>query len=98
MDEEVCSISIINRIELFSVKVPADDESKLIDFTDRCSLIRLTDEIAERTALLRQTVKIKLPDAIVAATALYYDLTLVTRNTADFKNVPGLIVVNPHEI
>jgi len=37
----------------------------------------------------------KLPDAIIAATALVYDLTLVTRNVADFKNIDRLKLVNP---
>jgi len=98
IDEESCAISIINRIELFSFKVMSEDQAKLVDFTDRCALIRLTDEIAERTALLRQSVKIKLPDAIVAATALQYQLILVTRNTSDFKNIPSLTVFNPHDL
>jgi len=98
MDNGACSISIINRIEIFSYKTSEEEEGKLIDFTDRCDLIYLTDEIAARTASLRQGIKIKLPDAIIAATALHYHLTLVTRNTHDFKNIPGLTVVNPHDI
>jgi len=40
--------------------------------------------------------KIKLPDAIIAATAIVYDLILVTRNISDFKNIDGLHVVDPH--
>jgi len=36
-----------------------------------------------------------LADAIIAATALVHDLSLVTRNKEDFKDVPGLRVVNP---
>ena len=38
---------------------------------------------------------IKLPDAIIAATALVYDLTLISRNVSDFKNIEGLKVLNP---
>jgi hypothetical protein len=45
---------------------------------------------------LRKLIKIKLPDAIIAATALVHNLTLLSRNTHDFKNVPGLTVLNPH--
>jgi predicted nucleic acid-binding protein len=40
----------------------------------------------------------KLPDAIIAATALVYDLTLITRNTSDFKNMEGLKVINPFDL
>jgi len=39
----------------------------------------------------------KLPDAIIAATAILYSLTLITRNTADFKDIIGLKIVNPFE-
>ena len=46
----------------------------------------VTDKVIE----LRQTTAIKLPDAIIAATALVHDLTLWTHNTDDFKNVPKL--------
>ncbi|WP_198675460.1 PIN domain-containing protein [Pleomorphovibrio marinus] len=39
----------------------------------------------------------KLPDEIIAATALTYDLTLLTRNIGDFKKIEGLKVTNPNE-
>jgi len=35
--------------------------------------------------------------AIIAATALVYDLTLLTNNVADFKSIPNLQIVNPHD-
>ncbi len=41
--------------------------------------------------------KIKLPDAIIAATALHYDLTLLSRNEKDFNWVDGLTLENPWE-
>lgn len=46
---------------------------------------------------LRKAYKIKLPDAIIAATALIHDLTLLTRNVGDFNKIEGLQVINPHE-
>jgi predicted nucleic acid-binding protein len=42
--------------------------------------------------------RIKLPDAIIAATALSSNLTLLTRNVSDFKHIQGLTVVNPWDI
>jgi predicted nucleic acid-binding protein len=44
--------------------------------------------------LCRQS-KIKLPDAIIAATALTENYILVTRNIGDFKHIPGLELLNP---
>jgi predicted nucleic acid-binding protein len=42
-----------------------------------------------------KTHKIKLGDAIIAATAIVYSLTLVTRNVDDFNNIKNLVVKNP---
>lgn len=39
-----------------------------------------------------------MPDAIIAATALVYHHTLVSRNLADFKKIPGLIVIDPYTL
>jgi predicted nucleic acid-binding protein len=39
--------------------------------------------------------KTKLPDAIIAATALVNDLTIITRNIKDFDKIEGLEVLNP---
>ena len=39
----------------------------------------------------------KLPDAIIAATALAHGLPLLTRNVSDFQALAGLAVLNLHE-
>ncbi|HOC68189.1 MAG TPA: hypothetical protein PKO23_05230 [Candidatus Hydrogenedentes bacterium] len=44
----------------------------------------LTQTIAERTVLLRQKYRMKLPDAIIWATAQVNEALLITRNTRDF--------------
>lgn len=90
--------SIINRIEVLSFNAPAEDIEELTELFANTTVILLSLEIEARTILLRRTIKMKLPDAIVATTAFVHHLTLVTRNTNDFKNVPGLTVVNPHDI
>ncbi|HLA26169.1 MAG TPA: type II toxin-antitoxin system VapC family toxin [Patescibacteria group bacterium] len=52
------------------------------------------DRIASRFAAeIRCAVKIKLPDAAIAATALYMRTPLVTRNQKDFKNIPTLSII-----
>ena len=46
----------------------------------------LDDDIAEETIVIRQKYKIKMPDAVIAATALINNLTLVTANAGDFES------------
>jgi toxin FitB len=46
--------------------------------------------IATRAAAIRREAGVRLPDALVAATALVHGLTLHTRNHRDFRKVPGL--------
>ncbi len=55
----------------------------------------LDDAIIKRAIWLRQQKKMSLGDSIIAATALEFDLSLVTRNTDDFKHITGLQLINP---
>ncbi len=68
----------------------------LHNFISDVLVIELERPIKLKTADIRRQHKIKLPDAIIAATALVYDLVLISRNIADFKNISGLLVVDPH--
>jgi predicted nucleic acid-binding protein len=52
-------------------------------------------EVTSKVIELRQTTNIKLPDAIIASTALINDLALWTHNTEDFKKVPKLQLFDP---
>jgi len=70
----------------------------LTDFIEASNVFLLTEPIVLKTIEIRKESKIKLPDAIIAATALVHQLPLVSRKTGDFKNVPGLVIINPHLI
>lgn len=92
-------ISIITRIEIFSSnQIPASDIPKLYDFIRKATIYTIDEGIALKAIDLRIKHKMKLPDAVIAATALYYRVDLITRNTSDFKNVKGLKLIDPHNI
>jgi hypothetical protein len=46
--------------------------------------------IAERAGRIRRETGVRLPDALIAATAIQAGLGLITRNRADFERIPGL--------
>ena len=96
MDNDRHCLSVINRIKLLSYNGTHAEMQVLNDFIETSNVVLLTEAVILKTIEIRQQTKIKLPDAIIAATALVHQLTLVSRNTDDFKNVPGLTVVNPH--
>lgn len=84
-------ISAITEIELLCWKTASDKDLEVLNNFIRDSIvIELEQAIKLKTAVIRKLHKIKLPDAIIAATALVYDLTLITRNTSDFKNIEKL--------
>ena len=86
------TISVINKIEALGFSVVNEAISELIK---SATVINLTDEIINQTIILRRAHKIKLPDSIIAATALVFDLKLVTRNVPDFKMISGLSLIDP---
>ncbi|WP_414551053.1 hypothetical protein [Anabaena sp. CCY 0017] len=51
--------------------------------------------IENKTITLKRQKKIKLPDAIIAATAICQEAILLTRNVDDFKGFPELLLENP---
>ena len=88
--------SVITEIELLCWKTATSKDIKLIqDFIKDSTVIELERSITLVTVDIRKSHKIKLPDAIIAATALIYELTLITRNVSDFKDIAGLRMKNP---
>jgi toxin FitB len=70
----------------------------LYDFIEITNVLPIDDAIIDQTIALRQTKNIDLGDAIIGATAIVHSLTLITRNTSDFKNMEGIKVINPYDI
>lgn len=74
-----CSYSAITRMELLGFHNITREEDSLIRLKlDRLTYLPLTSNIENVVIELRQSRKIKLPDAIIAATALCSDIELLT--------------------
>lgn len=90
------SLSIITKIEVLGWQ--GHDEESLKKARKLLALFEefaLNEAVANYCVQLRMDYKIKLPDAIIAATALVNDKILITRNVDDFLKVKGLEVFNP---
>jgi predicted nucleic acid-binding protein len=89
-------ISIITRIELLGWRKHSPDSLKAAEaLLQSVSEISLHEEIIQLCISFRQKYPIKLPDAIIAATARHIKVPLMTRNIADFERVPELKMVDP---
>jgi predicted nucleic acid-binding protein len=77
------AVSIITWMEVL-VGADANVEVATRSFLSTFDVIALDGKIAERAVGLRRSHRIKLPDAIICATAQTQAMLLVTRNTKDF--------------
>ena len=95
------AFSIVTYMEAFEGTLrkqhPAAAQTQLRSGLSPFRAIPLSDEIAERCALVRydlrsrgRRIRDRALDLLIAATAIEYDLTLVTRNADDYSDIPGL--------
>ena len=71
------------------------DEKFFVDLFDSMKNHIFDKAVTDKVIELRKATSIKLPDAIIAATALVNGLVLWTHNTEDFKQVKGLKIFDP---
>ena len=90
-------ISVISQIEVLRFNVTPETEAILADFINASIIYSLNTVVIRRTIDLCKQSRIKLPDAIIAATALTENLTLVTCNINDYKHIHNLLLFNPWE-
>lgn len=89
-------ISIITRIVLLGWRKHSSDSLKAAEtLLQSVSEIPLHEQIIQLCISFRRNYPIKLPDAIIAATAQHIKVPLMTRNMADFERVPELKMVDP---
>jgi predicted nucleic acid-binding protein len=88
------AFSVITRCELFAGR---DDPQYLRKLLAPMHEIPLDSSIAERGGELKRTVQLQTPDALIAATALEHELSLMTRNRRHFDRVPGLMLRHPRD-
>lgn len=84
--------SVITRAELLAGG--AEHEAAVRRLLAGMDELIVDRRIADRAGEIRR-VGLRMPDALIAATGLVHQLTLLTRNVADFRKAPGLRVRSP---
>ncbi len=78
------AISLVTWMEILVGSHSTDEELQLRNFLARFRLLPIESDIAEQAVAFRRTHRLRLPDAIIWASAQVMNLLLVTRNTRDF--------------
>ncbi len=85
--------STVTRVELFAG--PEDQIAMARRALAPVGELPVDRRVAERAGTVRRETGIKLPDALIAATALVHGLALHTGNHDDFRRVPELRLLKP---
>ncbi len=96
IDKIDTQISVITRMELLSWHKATSKQIRILqEFISESNVIGLEENIILKTIELRKQYKIKLPDAIIAATVLTDKMYLISHNVSDFIKIPKLKVIDP---
>lgn len=90
-------LSVITKIEVLGFVTTPEASQLLNDFINDSLVIGLPDAVVEKTIEIRKQVKIKTPDAIIAASALVNGYVLLSRNIKDFSSIDKLKLLNPYQ-
>ena len=87
------SIPVITEMEILGVKEISETEINIRETAiEFCSIIPFTNKIKNKAILIKRQIKIPLPDAIIAATAIEEGLILVTADKG-FKRIKDLQLI-----
>ncbi len=99
MDGIDSRISVITRMELLSWPGASQEQTHILnEFINASEVLALEESVIVKAVDIRKTFKTKLPDAIISATAIVNNLSLITRNTKDFEKIQELEVVDPYTL
>ena len=90
------AISFITKIELLAYPSITNQEINATkSLMSLLTVIWVDESLVDKTIDTRKESQLKLPDALIAATALINELQLVTANLKDFSRVQFLQIINP---
>ena len=86
-------VSFINELELLGYRgITEQEESWMELFLEECSIMDFNKGIKDITIDLRRKYKLKLPDAIIAATAIFLGIPLISADS-HFDKITDLVFI-----
>jgi predicted nucleic acid-binding protein len=90
------AVSLVSYVETLGYhRLSVEDKEFLEEFFEASEILPITSAIADCAVGLKQKRRMSLGDALIAATALQYNLTLVTHDTDDFDWITELTILDP---
>ena len=87
LDSSTIYLSFITQLELLGYSgISSSEHKKVKSFINDCVVVDITEDIKIKTITIRQNYKLKLPDCIIAATAQFLDIPLLTADK-DFMKI-----------
>jgi toxin FitB len=98
ISENEIAVSAVSYVEVLGYhRLTEESRQHFEEFFGVVEVLPISQAVLDRAVALRQMRRMTLGDAIIAATALVYGLTLVTRNIEDFQWIAELTLINPFE-
>jgi predicted nucleic acid-binding protein len=76
-------------------QLSSQQKTALESFFSSIQMLPLERSVLDEAVRLRQQRRMSLGDALIAGTALVHGLPLASNDLRDFKNIPGLNLLNP---
>ena len=93
--DENFTVSFITYIEFLGYKSLTEASGLFIKLA---KVVEINKMVIDACIKLRKTQRIKLPDSIIAATAIVHNYTLISNNESDFINIQGLNLLNLYSL
>ena len=92
------AVSALSYLEVLGYHLLTDQQRQYFEeFFQVAQVLPISQDVLNQAVILRQQRRMTLGDAIIAGTALVHGLTLITRNTDDFRWIAQLELLNPFD-
>lgn len=94
-NESNIKVSIITKIEVLGYHQLNQVQKKFLEnFFNAIEVLPVNENVAEMAILIRQKRPVSIADALIAATAIVFELDLLTENTKDYRGIQNLELLN----